>query len=1226
MIKSTIFVVGWFFLACCFVQPLSGQPVFSVAPTSLHFGNVPVGDMKVDSVTVSNTGTTTLLLTNATTSNPNFNFLNGFAFPIMIPSGGNVVFLVSFSPAFAGPHSGNLTFTHDAPGSPSSVSVSGFGGIAPPVYSLTVNAVNGSVTRNPDLTVYDSGMTVQLTAIPDPGYLFVAWSGDVNATVNPLAVVMNSDMNITATFAPSSGVSIVGVKFADINGNGVRDAEDVGIGGWKIGLYHPADTNAVAVAVTNNGGQYFFNTLPPGTYEVRETHQPKWTQTYPPFLFYTLTIDGSGTPHTNIDFGNYRLVNRDTSKAIVVDEVIAGRPDIAAIKAFELPPIVLPPSPGKTPMMAGDALPVGTIISTWDSTTSYVLTSEKYFYWLDLTGDLKFAHPCMFVLVDKITGVIDSVSTSWWPVITIPGALMQPGAAPLRIEKWNSWDDRATSPDLFFGSYNGMAPPVSASIPAYQSRHRIPSGTAATNAAAILIGGKAESPTELATWQHDLDSVYYSLVSIYPPAVDPSAVYVWNNTTVDSLDAFLSYVRTRDTLFFYFTGHGDSSRGGGIVLNREGGLITRVTLSYDELATVLFDSLNLQRLHLLFDASKSGTSMDDFLRPVYPMTDLVTSTDRVRSSRSGIPTDSNSVYTREWRLNVETVPLPPGIAPHWRELNDSVRAHNYDLRIDQNPLDTSNAPYFAGDRPSFIFPNIAVGQVSTLDIDVTNEGWISMEIDSIRSSDPAFSIVGADTITLKGRSLPPPFEEKTFTLQFAPTTPGLHLATISFYHNGVLRTNTIAAGGTALAPQDTMKYRTFVQDSLLAKGIRKKAYSVNFSVPLTNNTVTTFDGVRLKFNQSVTITDSGGFTSVTGGGKEWTFGGKVVAPESTVIIRGRGSKGKSVTVSNWWWRLSSSEGTKQPKFVPTGQQLLLPMPTSGNLRDSLFKQGAFGVNGMLIGIAKTDSPKAYGWMRYTKGTNLQKGLVHTGRARPFDTLTVSPYKKFVKEQKNLKITKYNNHLAGELIALKLSIAASAMGKTPIGLGELVYDDSAGNLLNGLMIKSIVQKADSAMTLYAAVPSYMYTVFDTTIRRINLAFSGPLDTISFGTSMVFTGVRTPLDAGFIHANPSMPPVQLKPDYAAGVPERFELYQNYPNPFNPVSMIVFNLPDAATVTLRVYNILGQEVATLFDREEMDDGEHEIEFDAAGLASGVYFYRMTAKTDERQYVDVRKMMLMK
>jgi len=92
----------------------------------------------------------------------------------------------------------------------------------------------------------------------------------------------------------------------------------------------------------------------------------------------------------------------------------------------------------------------------------------------------------------------------------------------------------------------------------------------------------------------------------------------------------------------------------------------------------------------------------------------------------------------------------------------------------------------------------------------------------------------------------------------------------------------------------------------------------------------------------------------------------------------------------------------------------------------------------------------------------------------------------------------------------------------------------------------------------------------------------------------------------------------------VPEKFELMQNYPNPFNPTTILSFNLSDDALVTVKVYNMLGQEIRTLADREEFTAGENEIEFDATGLASGVYYYRMIVNNG--QFESVKKMMLLK
>jgi len=83
------------------------------------------------------------------------------------------------------------------------------------------------------------------------------------------------------------------------------------------------------------------------------------------------------------------------------------------------------------------------------------------------------------------------------------------------------------------------------------------------------------------------------------------------------------------------------------------------------------------------------------------------------------------------------------------------------------------------------------------------------------------------------------------------------------------------------------------------------------------------------------------------------------------------------------------------------------------------------------------------------------------------------------------------------------------------------------------------------------------------------------------------------------------VKESPD---GLPLKYALYQNYPNPFNPVTTIRFDLPKEAHVTLKVYNILGQEIMTLVN-EKREAGRYDVQLDAGSLPTGVYFYRFHA-----------------
>lgn len=99
-----------------------------------------------------------------------------------------------------------------------------------------------------------------------------------------------------------------------------------------------------------------------------------------------------------------------------------------------------------------------------------------------------------------------------------------------------------------------------------------------------------------------------------------------------------------------------------------------------------------------------------------------------------------------------------------------------------------------------------------------------------------------------------------------------------------------------------------------------------------------------------------------------------------------------------------------------------------------------------------------------------------------------------------------------------------------------------------------------------------------------------------------------------------PVDVETDTIL-VPNKFELSQNYPNPFNPSTIIRYQLPMASHISLKVYDVLGNEVAKLVN-EEKPAGNYKITFDSKGLSSGVYLYKIQAEN----FVETKKMLLLK
>lgn len=118
-----------------------------------------------------------------------------------------------------------------------------------------------------------------------------------------------------------------------------------------------------------------------------------------------------------------------------------------------------------------------------------------------------------------------------------------------------------------------------------------------------------------------------------------------------------------------------------------------------------------------------------------------------------------------------------------------------------------------------------------------------------------------------------------------------------------------------------------------------------------------------------------------------------------------------------------------------------------------------------------------------------------------------------------------------------------------------------------------------------------------------------------------------NVGVLQFNPYGIVTDVEDENSVNIPKEFSLSQNYPNPFNPETAISYQLSAFSFVSLKVFDVLGREVATLVN-EEKPAGTYTINFNAEGLSSGVYFYRLQVYTPERagSFVQTKKLVFMK
>lgn len=513
------------------------------------------------------------------------------------------------------------------------------------------------------------------------------------------------------------------------------------------------------------------------------------------------------------------------------------------------------------------------------------------------------------------------------------------------------------------------------------------------------------------------------------------------------------------------------------------------------------------------------------------------------------------------------------------------------------------------------FGDVMKDSTKTDSVKVTNNGISgTLTIDSVKSTNALFAITPG-TASLDTN------KTKSFTVKFKPTAKGLQNGKIIFYHNASNKIDTLTVSGngvtleplfsaapTALvfkgarvgvAKSDTITVTNSGLDTLRISAATSSDASFVLGITSAKVAPTKSMKVPVTFTPASNGAKSAAlvFTSNTAAGKDTVKAFGTVAAQVS-IAEARKDTNNDLIPDHLGMKdtLVVTGVVTSPNLQTTG--------TSYYIQDNTAGINVFSFNAASVTFAIGDSVMVTGTLAQFRGLTELAPLTVDGAS-----LSVLKKNAVLPKPRRLTAKEFATNAEayeGQLIEVDSLVKVS-------GTWPAANTNSSVFLTNPGKADTVQLFADLDTDLDGAPePAYPINVVGLLVQ-----FSTATNVLNNGYEIV---PRAMTDIVHITI--------LGVDGTSGLPMEYALYNNYPNPFNPSTTITFALPAASTVTLRIYDAIGREVASPVN-DVLAAGYHMYQWNAGAMASGVYYYRISAVStngERGSFTSVKKLMLIK